>query len=306
MIPYIYRVGPLILLQNGFGSQHEIGNIENECRVFSFDYSAKPIVEMTHQENNILAKYIDQTLILENIAVGQFSIDEFDNVRFFIPYYASIDQIEGFIRGPVASALAQRAGFVPLHSSSVGKDGKAVLFLGNSGDGKSTMSAALSGMGWDFVTDDVAIIFRAEGKLRVMQSSTRTWLLPDSIEGLGLSGDNVRADGKSAHNINDTQISSKIYDLTSMFRLEFAEIEQPEIRAICRGDDIAGLLKRSIMPPATPVSPETARQCQSILSEFLDQDFIKILRRPKRYDQISIVSRMVAASLANPLSQLLL
>ena len=57
--------------------------------------------------------------------------------------------------GPVFSAVVHRAGRLLLHSSAVGRNERAVFFLGDKGAGKSTTAAALVGAGFDLVTDDI-------------------------------------------------------------------------------------------------------------------------------------------------------
>jgi hypothetical protein len=45
-------------------------------------------------------------------------------------------------------------GLEPLHGSAVAADGRALLLLGASGTGKSTLASRLSGLGWRFLADD--------------------------------------------------------------------------------------------------------------------------------------------------------
>lgn len=67
-------------------------------------------------------------------------------------------------------------GFLCLHASAVAKDGRATLFVGPSGIGKSTNAWKLMQQGWSFVTDDVALVheskegwfvYRGPGTLRI-------------------------------------------------------------------------------------------------------------------------------------------
>jgi hypothetical protein len=94
-----------------------------------------------------------------------------------------------FLLGTVFGALLlQRGGFV-LHASSVAFGGKAWVFCGHRGIGKSTLAAALCQAGCTFVNDDVCRI-EADGAERpvVWPDGRRLKLLDESIAGLDLEG----------------------------------------------------------------------------------------------------------------------
>jgi hypothetical protein len=74
------------------------------------------------------------------------------------------EQLLGFpLLGPVLSVVLHRAGRLLLHGSAVGRDKRAVFFLGDKGAGKSTTAAALVGAGFDLVTDDVLGLATQDG-----------------------------------------------------------------------------------------------------------------------------------------------
>lgn len=60
--------------------------------------------------------------------------------------------------GPVMAVLLHRRGLLTLHGSAVMIDGKASVFLGDKGAGKSTTAAALVSAGHQLVTDDIVAI----------------------------------------------------------------------------------------------------------------------------------------------------
>lgn len=63
-----------------------------------------------------------------------------------------------FLLQQVLSIVLLQRGLVVLHSSSVIIDGKAISFVGRAGQGKSTMAATLSAMGYPALSDDVLAI----------------------------------------------------------------------------------------------------------------------------------------------------
>ncbi len=77
---------------------------------------------------------------------------------------ATEKEMELFLLGSAMGALLHQQGKLPLHASAVAVDGGAVIFLGTSGIGKSTLSADLSLKGFPVLADDIGVItFNKDG-----------------------------------------------------------------------------------------------------------------------------------------------
>jgi hypothetical protein len=77
-------------------------------------------------------------------------------------------------------------GRLPIHAASLADDSGAVLLLGSSGAGKSTMTAALAlHLGWDIFSDDMSLI-GDEGRHTAFASMPGVSLWQASQEALGL------------------------------------------------------------------------------------------------------------------------
>ena len=72
------------------------------------------------------------------------------------------------ILGTVIPFSLHQMGRLVLHSSAIEKDGKAILFLGNSGSGKSSLVASLQS--YNFITEDIASIEEHDGSCKVIPS----------------------------------------------------------------------------------------------------------------------------------------
>jgi hypothetical protein len=68
------------------------------------------------------------------------------------------DFLREILLGPAMAMLLHERGRFILHASAVELDGAAVAFLGDSGDGKSTLALALRDRGCRILTDDVLAI----------------------------------------------------------------------------------------------------------------------------------------------------
>lgn len=87
--------------------------------------------------------------------------------------------------GPILTVLLRQRGFLVLHASAVAVNGAAVGFLGASGSGKSTTTAAFHVHGYELVTDDVtAITLTAEAPL-VVAGFPQLKLWPDAVAFFG-------------------------------------------------------------------------------------------------------------------------
>jgi len=85
-----------------------------------------------------------------------------------------------------------RLGREPLHATAISTDRGAVGFLGNSGDGKSTLAALLVRQGCKLVTDDMLVLGRDGGTWRVQPGPPRLKLyrgMADHI--LGTADDRI-------------------------------------------------------------------------------------------------------------------
>ena len=102
---------------------------------------------------------------------------------------------------PLASLLQ---GFEVLHCSAVELGGKAVLFAGGSGTGKTSLALHLVGLGWQFMSDDVVAVSESAGGVsaepgpplasidRFELDRVRTRRGLSGLEVLGTYGDEVR------------------------------------------------------------------------------------------------------------------
>lgn len=93
-----------------------------------------------------------------------------------------------FLLGTAFSILLYQRRRLALHASAVAVNGRSILFCGNSGMGKSTLSAALCQAGCDFVNDDLcAVDFDAQNRPEVRPDGRRLKLWKDTLDHLGMA-----------------------------------------------------------------------------------------------------------------------
>lgn len=90
--------------------------------------------------------------------VGLFTLERGKEIVFTPTSSASEAMIRFYLVGTVMAIILYQRQFLVLHGSVIDIDGQAVIFLGNSGDGKSSVAAALHARGYKLINDDVAPI----------------------------------------------------------------------------------------------------------------------------------------------------
>jgi len=90
--------------------------------------------------------------------VGTFHILEGREIAVMPASNANPSVIRQYIIGTVMAILLYQRGYLVLHASSVLIGVSAIVLVGIPGSGKSSIAAAMSTLGYDVITDDVAVI----------------------------------------------------------------------------------------------------------------------------------------------------
>lgn len=91
------------------------------------------------------------------------------------------------IAGTAMAVVLFQKGFTVLHGSCVKIDGKAFIFLGHKGEGKSTMAGYFASTGHQLISDDVCAISFLDDSPLVHQSFPSIKLWPDAMDFLNLA-----------------------------------------------------------------------------------------------------------------------
>jgi energy-coupling factor transporter ATP-binding protein EcfA2 len=131
-----------------------------------------------------------------------------------------------FLTGTVFGILLHQRRQTVLHASAVNVGGKAVLFCGTSGAGKSTMAAALGTIGYPLLNDDISVIGRDGEDVPVTHSDGRQLKLwQEAADALGLTdrlGAPVR-DGLSKHYVTLRSSIGETLPIGAVYMLREAE-----------------------------------------------------------------------------------
>ena len=99
----------------------------------------------------------DLRLTVEEI--GRFRVSGGATIAWSREHGSVSDQdLRTFLLGSAVGALLIQRGMLVLHGNALEKDGRAIVCLGHSGDGKSTLAYALMQRGWRLLADDLVAI----------------------------------------------------------------------------------------------------------------------------------------------------
>jgi hypothetical protein len=98
------------------------------------------------------------------------------------PETLSLSDAAEYLLGPILGVLMRRKGIACLHASAVSVNGKAVLFAGDAGAGKSTTAAAMARRGHAVLSDDVVAIAERDGQFFATPAYPYIALWPESVE----------------------------------------------------------------------------------------------------------------------------
>lgn len=96
------------------------------------------------------------------------------------------ESVELYLNGSVYGAILHQRKILPLHGSCFSDQGIGVMLCGESGAGKSSLTAAFCLSGSEFLTDDVTPLLFRGGKPYIQALSDRIKLWDHSLKQLGL------------------------------------------------------------------------------------------------------------------------
>lgn len=135
------------------------------------------------------------TWTLRQPLVGRFELDYADGTRFAIdltgrniwatwPNSLTLEDTVTYLVGPVLGFVLRSVGTTCLHASAVAIDGRAILFAGHPGAGKSTAAAAFAERGFAVLADDIVALSERSRETYVEPGYPRVNLWADSATAL--------------------------------------------------------------------------------------------------------------------------
>jgi len=152
---------------------------------------------------------------------------------------SALDTLHG---APINALLHDLAGKLALHASAVAIDGRAVLFVGANGSGKSTAAAELClRHGAELLADDAALLEMDATGVFVLPSEGCHSLTSESYVALGLSPSTLASDGDKGQ-LRPSNVAPSPCPLAVVVALRFGPARTHAALLPLRGGDAARLL----------------------------------------------------------------
>ncbi len=124
--------------------------------------------------------------------VGSFYACNGNEVEYSPLPSATPESVELYLNGSVYGAILHQRKILPMHGSSFIYNNIGIMVCGESGTGKSALTAAFCADGAIFLTDDVTPVVFKEGKPFILALSDRIKLWGNTFEQLGIPKEGLR------------------------------------------------------------------------------------------------------------------
>jgi len=228
-------------------------------------------------------------LLLRIPGVARFLLQAGRDIIFEPCDHGRTSDIAIFVTGTVFGILLHQRQQAVLHASAVMVGGKAILFCGASGAGKSTMAAALGNAGYPLLNDDISVIGR-DGDVPLTHSDGRQLKLwQEAADALGLTdrlGDPVR-EGLSKHYVTPRSSIDETLPIGAVYLLR--EARPPRQSGIARlniADAARAVTANAYRPLLVTAMKQQSLYLQAAMA-ISKSTGVFLLTRPKEFASIS-------------------
>jgi hypothetical protein len=158
----------------------ERGSVREDCRYSDFD-----IKNLVYRPG-LSVRASSEFFIIDWGDIGICLIEAGTKVTIEAGKGVDEKDLIPLITGPILAVILHQRGKLVLHASAVNIGGKAAVFLGNKGYGKSTLAAHLQSRGHPLISDDMVPVFFNGEAAQTVPGYPQIRLLPDAVESIGL------------------------------------------------------------------------------------------------------------------------
>ena len=148
------------------------------------------------------------------------------------------------LEGRVMAFLLRQRGCLPLHASGIAIGGQGVLFVGESGGGKSTTAAAFYSRGHHVLTDDVGAVRVVGGRVELRTGWSGLRLLEDARKVIRRRAQpSGFQDVKHVFHLERPESGASPFSVKRIYFLEYSADDQLPVRSdVLKGSSAAAIL----------------------------------------------------------------
>lgn len=186
-------------------------------------------------------------------------------------------------------------GCLVFHGSVCECNGRAVVFMGDGGAGKSTLSYYLTKHGYKKMSDDLAIIFKDEkGEYNVIPSSIKQNLTKESIDIFNLNSDKMdKMAGEEKYTFFINEICNEMKKAAIIFIIEKSCSSEMEFSKITGFSKLSYLLNHIQQLGNIREIEKGSRRHMKIAGEFASAVEMYKIRRPEGKNTLEEIYKIV-------------
>lgn len=243
-----------------------------------------PRIPKSDDDDSVRYRADPGTFRLTVDGIASFLIEQGERIRYdpAAPTVLETDIFESMILNQTLGLLLHQRGYLVLHASAVSIDGRAAVFIGPRGAGKSTTAAACHAAGHRVIADDVVGITFEDGDPVVVPGIPRLRLLSDAVDFIGVDTELDVDPVSDKHQLLSDGIATST-PLKRIFVLgtdETISVTSPPGR-----ESFLALLKNSYATAVIPDSDTVSRHFQACAA-VLEHPVCKRLDRPKDPEEL--------------------
>lgn len=207
---------------------------------------------------------------------------------------ATREAIELYLNGSVYGAILHQRKILPLHGSCFIERGMGVMLCGESGSGKSALTAAFCRNGSVFLTDDVTPVIIKEKKPYIVALSDRIKLWSDTFEQLNINKAGLKRidPGTDKYYFSMVPGHTEPYPLNLLFILITSEEDRTEITEVRGAEKYIALRNEIYRYEYLQGMPENEKAFFITLSDVGNNVRIFNVKRPADIPVVNLMSEI--------------
>lgn len=172
----------------------------------------------------------ENEFFLQVNGVGSFSASNGRDVTYTTTPGADPEWVRLYLNGQVLVALLHQRGIINFHASSFIYNDRGIMVMGETGAGKSSLTASFILEGAGYLTDDLTPVVFRETQPLIKPLNRPLKLRGNTVEQLNLMNHNLTEaeTGTGKHYLHIKHASVEDYPINTIFIIEVGDVKTPE------------------------------------------------------------------------------